>query len=68
MKKIDKNDLNKYRIQDTARLALNYLWVINCPGGRPIVDGYICPHCGIDASQGECAGVEGFVKSDPQSY
>lgn len=53
-------DVEANRTRDLASLASSYLSVVRCPGGRPIVDGYVCPHCGTDTSWGECNGVIGF--------
>lgn len=52
--KIKNLDANYTR--DLARCA-DYLAIVDCPGGRPIVKGYICPHCGADPSHGDCDGV-----------
>jgi len=49
---------------DLARCAETYLCVISCPGGRPMVKGYICPHCSMDTTRGDCGGVQGFKKRD----
>ena len=51
--------------RDLARCAKNYLLIKECPGGRPIVKGYICPHCGTDTSYGDCDGVIGLTKQEP---
>lgn len=47
--------------KDLVRLAYDYLDIKRCPGGRPTVNGYMCPFCDADPSMGECYGVEGFV-------
>jgi len=60
MSKIKNVDV--HRMNDIARCASRYLNLVNCPGGRPINDGYICPHFGADPSRGDCDGVHGFVK------
>lgn len=54
-------DAEKHRKLDLAKLAEAYLIIGRCPGGRPIVDGYMCHHCGADPSCNECDGVEGLV-------
>lgn len=51
-------------VRDAARCADHFLVLISCPGGRPIVKGYICPHCGYDTSYGDCGGVIGFEKRE----
>lgn len=53
-------DVEANRTRDLASLANSYLSVIKCPGGRPIVAGYVCVHCETDTSWGECNGVIGF--------
>lgn len=52
------------RTADLAACATRYLDIRSCPGGRPIVRGYICPHCGYDTSDGDCGGVQDFVKKE----
>lgn len=54
-------DVDSHYTRDAARCAEHYLLLISCPGGRPICKGYICPHCGMDTSHGDCDGVQGFV-------
>jgi hypothetical protein len=61
MAKIRNVEANETR--DMAALAAAYLVVVACPGGRPIHKGYICPHCGMDTSHGDCDGVLGFVNA-----
>jgi hypothetical protein len=56
-------DVDRNYESDLARLAQTYLVVQACPGGRPINRGYICAHCGMDTSHGDCDGVQGFVKA-----
>jgi hypothetical protein len=58
MSKIANVDANYTR--DLARCADQFLSIVSCPGGRPIVNGLICPHCGMDTSDGDCGGVAGF--------
>jgi hypothetical protein len=60
MSKIRNVEANELR--DLATLAATYLVVVSCPGGRPIKKGFICPHCGMDTSHGDCDGVHGFIK------
>ncbi len=62
MAKIENIEAN--RKSDLAYLAQAYLTFVSCPGGRPIVHGYICPHCGTDPSYGDCGGVRGFAKRE----
>lgn len=62
--KIKLKEIDRARMGDMYRLATRYLIVMDCPGGRPINDGYICPHCGADPSRGDCDGVEGFIPSE----
>jgi hypothetical protein len=56
-----KDPRNTYQA-DLARLAHSFLLIVSCPGGRPIVKGYVCTHCGMDTSHGDCAGVRNFKK------
>lgn len=49
-------------MRDLAVCASRFLSLHRCPGGRPIVGGFICPHCDYDTGHGDCGGVEGFVK------
>ena len=60
MAKIKNVEANYTR--DLANCAQHYLCIISCPGGRPMVKGYICPQCGMDTSYGDCGGVQGFKK------
>ena len=60
MAKIKNVEANYTR--DMANCASSYLAIVPCPGGRPIVKGYICPHCHTDTSHGDCGGVIGFQK------
>jgi hypothetical protein len=46
---IDRTDRN-----DLIALAESYLPMARCPGGRIIMDGYICAHCGKDPTDGKC--------------
>ena len=57
-------DVENNYIRDMASCAHTYLYTVLCPGGRPIVWGYFCPHCGIDTSHGDCNGVIGFKKKE----
>jgi hypothetical protein len=57
----------KHRQRDILFLADNYLAIRDCPGGRPIIEGYVCPHCGTDTSYGECGGVVGFARKKTKS-
>lgn len=66
MAKIKKRNVEKNTVQDLANCATAYLLIHRCPGGRPIVDGFICPHCGTDTSNGDCGGVEEFEKKGNQ--
>ena len=52
-------DIAASRQRDLAACADAYLNIRACPGGRPIVDGLVCPHCGMDTSDGDCNGVVG---------
>lgn len=47
---------NRMDRQDAASIAHTYLNLSRCPGGRLMVSGLICPHCGMDTSDGDCAG------------
>ena len=67
MSKIKRENLQVNRTRDLAHCAVAYLLIHNCPGGRPIVDGYVCPHCGTDTSFGDCGGVIGFKKKETAS-
>lgn len=49
---------------DLATCAVAYLAITTCPGGRPKVEGLVCPHCGTDTSRGDCDGVLGFTKRE----
>lgn len=60
-------DISANYTRDLANCANTYLLVESCPGGRPIVSGYVCPHCGVDPSYGDCNGVIGFVKKQTES-
>lgn len=40
--------------QDLVTLAENYLILRRCPGGRFIVDGYVCVHCLRDPTVEKC--------------
>lgn len=62
MAKIKAEDVASNYVYDMARCAISYLRTQRCPGGRPIVDGSICVHCGMDTSYGDCGGVQGFTK------
>jgi hypothetical protein len=53
-----------HHTRDLARCADTFLNIERCPGGRPIVAGLTCPHCGIDPSDGDCNGVNGFKKGE----
>ncbi len=64
MSKIAKAKIDKYSLADLARCADTYLLLHNCPGGRPIVNGYVCPHCGTDTSEGDCGGVKDFKRRE----
>lgn len=55
-------NIERNRLSDLARCAEFAAVIVDCPGGRPIVGGYICPHCGTDPSHGDCNGVVGFKK------
>lgn len=35
---------------DLARVAHDTGMIARCPGGRPMLDGYLCCHCGRDTS------------------
>jgi hypothetical protein len=61
MAKIKNVEANYTR--DLANCASRYLYIVDCPGGRPMVKGYICPHCAMDTTRGDCAGVQDFKKS-----
>lgn len=50
-------------VRDAAECAAAYLALQRCPGGRLIVKGYVCLHCDIDPSYGDCSGTSGFVKN-----
>lgn len=43
--------------RDLRALALGYLPLTRCPGGRYIHTHYVCPHCGVDYT---ADGNEGF--------
>lgn len=49
-------------VRDAAACANQYLALVRCPGGRLNVHGYICPHCGMDTSDGDCGGTSNFTK------
>jgi hypothetical protein len=34
--------------RDYIALARGNLRIVNCPGGRPTLKGYVCAHCGVD--------------------
>jgi hypothetical protein len=55
-------DVDAHRTSDMARCADAYLNLTLCPGGRPMVRGLICPHCDMDTTEGDCGGVQSFVK------
>jgi hypothetical protein len=40
--------------RDLASLAHSYLQLRRCPGGRYVVKGFCCAHCGFDTSYGGC--------------
>ena len=41
-------------LQDIERCAVTHLPLTQCAGGRIIVDGFICPHCGSIKPKVEC--------------
>jgi hypothetical protein len=41
---------------DLVLLAETYLRLRRCAGGRLLVDGYCCPHCGSDDPRKICKG------------
>ena len=59
MSRLKPEEVAKNYMRDLANCAAAYLHIRHCPGGRPIVDGYICPHCDRDTSYGTCGGVVG---------
>lgn len=55
-----ENQLTQYD-RDMAEIADFAARIITCPGGRPIMDGYVCIHCGQDTSvdRAKCGGKAG---------
>ncbi len=51
---------------DVIVCAESYLRTVRCPGGRIIVKGYICVHCGHDPSYGGCKGVTPKIPEKPE--
>jgi hypothetical protein len=52
-------DVTATYARDLARCASHYLNIVPCPGGRPIVQGKLCPHCRMSTALGYCGGVAG---------
>lgn len=40
--------------RDILELALLHLPLTQCPGGRFIIEGYVCGRCGKDPTYGKC--------------
>ena len=56
-------DTGARRASDMAYLADIHINIVSCPGGRPIAEGFICPHCNVDPSIEKCKQpLEGWVK------
>jgi hypothetical protein len=52
---------------DIYECATGHLLITHCPSGRPVVDGYMCLHCGEDPSEGFCGrpvDEDGFTEID----
>lgn len=41
-------------VRDIILLANAYLTLVRCPGGRLVVDGYVCVHCERDPTVQTC--------------
>ena len=52
-KKFLENTPEQYQ-RDIMALARAYLLLELCSGGRPVVQGYCCLHCGADNSVQKC--------------
>jgi len=61
-------NVDAHYTRDLAALAQDYLALKRCPGGRPVVVGYVCAHCGTDTSYGDCQGVAGFTLPAPPEH
>jgi hypothetical protein len=62
IRNVEKNYNN-----DLLTLAHLYLDIVLCPGGRPRMKGYVCSHCGVDTTYGDCKGVIGFKTRKKQA-
>ena len=52
-----KIDRNTYiDLVDLANIANTCATLIECPGGRLVPEGLICPHCESDYTNGDCKG------------
>lgn len=58
MPKLKQPDVPANRTRDLLRCVSHYLSITHCAGGRPIVTGYVCPHCLSVNPEDECDGVE----------
>ena len=47
-------DLDRTDRRDVLEYALSWMNFERCPGGRVILDGYMCAHCGKDPGFGKC--------------
>jgi len=56
----------RYR-RDIYECASSFLLIVHCPSGRPVVNGYMCPHCGEDPTEEFCGrpiDEDGFTEID----
>ena len=57
MKKLSPSQVDAHQQADLADLAIAYLNVVKCCRGRPINEGFGCPHCGSANPTEHCEGV-----------